>query len=193
MFGWFTMTPALVVTRCTVDPSPTAQRPVEIVGRAAGFVGWLLSVLRLGSEMSLLVSQEELTIRQTGLRGEMQDVVPLNRVASVTSGHHKPLWMLGLAAIALVGGIMGLNDYQKAPAVVRLIVGVGLIVWYYHSRTTIIGVETTGGRVLSLSFKKGVAETADIDLTTAQRISARLNNAVLAASGLGRAALRRTA
>lgn len=192
MFGWLAITPTVVVTRYHVEPAHDARKPIEIVGRASGIIGWLLTTLRLSDEMCLTVTSTDVAFKRASLKGELQDLVPLVHVASTTYGYAKPLWLLVLGAVALIMGVRNFGD-SNMTAFVYLVVAAASLIRYFLQQTTLIQVETTGGGRLALSFKRSVIENVNIDLAAAQRIAGRLNHAVLAANGTHRPAVRRSA
>lgn len=171
----------VVVTEYAGDDPHDLRTPLMVRGRAGGLVGWLLTKLGLSPDVELLLSETDVSIRTAGLRGITRNVVPLTQVASTWSAYAKPWWALLIAAVAAWWGVTGLGSDFFA-AFFFLVVAAGAAAYYYLSKTTVLMVETTGGSQYGLSFKRSVIEGVGIDMATAERMAARLNRQVLAAT-----------
>jgi hypothetical protein len=181
------LTSSIVVTHLSGVDEP--HLPLTIRGRASGLVGWLLTTLKLSPDVEFVLGDTEVSIRAAGLQGVTRSIVPLTQVASTLSGYHKPLWALAVAAVALFQAAGSLRGSAGA-MLAYLVVAGGALAWYALKQTAVLTVETTGGAGYGLAFSRSVIEGVRVDLDTAERMAARLNRQVVAATLRERAALR---
>jgi hypothetical protein len=173
--------PTLVLTRFAINDAPGAPVVVEIAGRASGIVGWMLGLLRLGAETSLLVTDRQIVFRTGGLFGEIHHVIPASSVASTHCGITKPLWafvtfllftllaLLSLLTLAsnYTPGAFGSSDILAAGllgVMLNLIISFCLLAFYFFRRKLTIAIESDGGLLAGLSFKRGIVENISVDL-----------------------------
>jgi hypothetical protein len=62
---------------------------------------------------------------------------------------------------------------------IGLVIGGILLVAYYLSRKIVISIETSGGMVLGLSFKRSVIENVSVDIEQALKAIGILNQKVI--------------
>lgn len=103
---------ALVLRKFKVDEHAPDGRVIEITGRPAGPVAWILTLLQLETETTLTVGSDEITVRGSSLSGQFDRVVPLASVASTHCGYQKPIAILitgaVLVGLTLLQGLAGM-------------------------------------------------------------------------------------
>jgi hypothetical protein len=192
MFG-----PVLVLRRFDVQEAPRDGVFIRIIGRPAGLVGWLLTVLRLSEDTTLEVTRERILSRSASLRGQVHDLVPLPSVASTNCGYVKPLWCLFVAGAIFLLGIMstlgslgnlfGRGGVAEAfGGVAGALVGAAILggiflVIYWLQRKLCLSVRTRGGNDIGVVFKPSVIENVSIDLNRALQAISLINRKVLEA------------
>jgi hypothetical protein len=173
--------PTLVLRRFKIDETSTADVLIDIVGRASGILAWLLTVMGFDAETSLKVTDKEVSFRSSSLLGQTHQVVPLPSVSSTHCGYSKPIGYLITGVLFLVGGILSGLGQRRGGAVmlIGLVIGGILLVAYYLSRKIVISIETSGGMVLGLSFKRSVIENVSVDIEQALKAIGILNQKVI--------------
>ena len=73
--------PTLVLRKFKLDESPSASMSLDIIGRAPGFLGWLLTILGFDAETGLRVTGKEILFKRSSLFGQIYQVVPLPSVS----------------------------------------------------------------------------------------------------------------
>jgi len=172
--------PTLVLRRFKIDEAPSANVLVDIVGRASGITAWLLTVMGFDAETNLKITGEEVSFRSSSLFGQTHQVVPLTSVSSTHCGYSKPLGYLIIGAIFLIGGILsGVGQRGGGIILIGLIIGGIFLLAYYLSKKIVISLETSGGMVLGLSFKRSVIENVSVDIEQALKVIGIVNQRVI--------------
>lgn len=173
--------PTLVLRKFAIDDDPSSGSLVDITGRASGIMEWLLTTLGLGAETNLKVTNEVVTIERSSLSGQTHHVVPLRCVSSVHTGYSKPIVYLILGAIVLIVSILvGLGQGDVGESLLNgLILGGVFLIAYYLSKKIVISIETSGGMILGLSFKRSVVENVDVGVEQAMKAIKVINRAVV--------------
>jgi hypothetical protein len=173
--------PTLVLRRFNIDEAPSANVLADIVGRASGVTAWLLTVMGFDAETSLNVTDKQVTFRSSSLFGQTYQVVPLPSVSSTHCGYSKPIGFLIMGAIFLIGGILtGLGQRGGFKIIlIGLVIGGIFLVAYYLSKKIVISLETSGGMVLGLSFKRSVIENVSVDIEQALNAIRIINQKII--------------
>jgi hypothetical protein len=188
----------IVLTDFRVDDNPAAETAVEIVGRAAGIVSWILTLLRLQTETRLIVTRNEISIRQASLSGMQNIYIPLGKVTTTVCGYQRSIVALGFAMyfsaeflLSLLTGAIGSSDPAAGAgsalafavaglgAVANLVLAAIAILVYFLTKKIGISIETTHAR--GVVFKRSVIENVSIDLPEALHAIQVINNRVIAA------------
>ena len=158
--------PALVLKKFNVIRKDTGSLFVEIVGRPAGLTSWLLTVIGLEAETSLTVSGKDVSFRSASLFGQTNQVAPLSSISSTHCGYSKPIGYLILGVIFIFAGVFtGLSQRGGGVILISgLILGGVLLVAYFLSKKMTISLETSGGIIMGLVFKRSVIENVAIDI-----------------------------
>lgn len=173
--------PTLVLRRFEIDEAPSADVLVDIVGRASGITAWLLTVMGFDAETSLRVTGEEVSCRSASLFGQTYQVVPLPSVSSTHCGYSKPIGYLIIGGIFLIGGILsGVSRGGSGGIILTgLVIGGICLAAYYLSKKIVISLETRGGMVLGLAFKRSVIENVSVDIEQALKVIGIVNQKVI--------------
>ena len=173
--------PTLVLRSFTIDEAPSSNVLIDIVGRASGITAWLLTVIGLDAETTLKVTNKEVSFKSSSVAGQTNQVVPLPSVSSIHCGYSKSIGFLIIGAIIVLFSLVsGLGARDGGPVIlVGLIIGGALLVAYYLSKKIVISIETSGGMVLGLSFKRSVIENVSVDMEQALQAIMILNRAVI--------------
>jgi hypothetical protein len=187
--------PTLVLRRFRIDEAPSANLLADIVGRASGISAWLLTALGFDAETSLKVTDKEITFRSASLFGQTYQVVPLTSVSSTHCGYSKPIGYLIVGAIFMIYGILsGMRIITASLAqegggtfiliglaiiLIGLAIGGIFMIAYYLSKKIVISLETSGGMVLGLSFKRSLIENVSVDIEQSLKAIQIVNQKVI--------------
>jgi hypothetical protein len=173
--------PTLTLRQFNVESRPSDGVYVEIIGRPAGLLGWLLTVAGLASEQRFKATANDIVLDSGGLQGRRQEMAPISGITSASVGYQKSLWTLlsGLAVLGY-GLVRGFAFDSKIALVVGLVIGGALLVKYWLSKRLHVAVETNGGRFIGLSFKRSVIENVVVDFEKCSSVIDVLQQLVLA-------------
>jgi len=143
---------------------------IDITGRQSGIVAWALVAMGLDAETTLTVTRTTLTFKSSSFFGTTYNTVPLSMICSTHAGYTKsaPLLIFGLFLT-----IFGL------PTIILSLVGIVMLIAYWLSKQLTIYVETTGGMIIGLSFKRSVIENVKVDIDQALKTTHLINRLVL--------------
>lgn len=173
--------PILVLRKFIIEEDQSSNVLVDIVGRASGITAWLLTVIGLDAETSLKVTDKEVSFKSSSVSGQTHQVVPLPSVSSIHCGYSKSISYLILGAIVLLTSLFTVLDQGGGGAffLIGLIIGGVFLVAYYLSKKIVVSVETSGGIVLGLSFKRSVIENVSVDIDKALKAIEIVNLTVI--------------
>lgn len=154
---------------------------VEIVGRRSGFKAWLLTVMGLSPETTFKVSRTEVSYKGSSLSGETHQIVPLPSVASTHCGYTKSIFSLILGIIIILGGLGGLliGTENTSILLLELVIGGLFIISYWLSKKIIIKIETSGGLMMGIAFKRSVIENVPVNMEQALKVIIIVNEQVV--------------
>jgi len=173
--------PTLTLRRFHVAATPDDGVFVEIIGRPAGLMGWLLTTVGLESEQRFKATASDVVVDSSGLQGRRQEMAPLSGIASASTGYEKSLWTL-LSGVAVLGyGLFrGFADDSKFALATGLALGGALLIKYWLSKRLHVAVETNGGRFIGLTFKRSVIENVVVDFEKCSSVIDVLQRLILA-------------
>jgi hypothetical protein len=182
--------PSLVLRKFNLNEAAPDGLVVDIEGRASGLISWLLTVLGLDAITTLKITGKELSFRSSSLFGQIYQVAPLPNISSTHCGYSKPIGylvlgvLIGLAGIVASfaqhggGGLAGGGGMAGLPLIV---IGLVFIIAYFLSKKLAISVETSGGMVMGLTFKRSVIENVPVDIQKALMAIQLINRKIVEA------------
>jgi hypothetical protein len=178
--GVHIMGPSLVLRKFHVNESAPDGVLVEIVGRASGVTAWLLTIMGFDAETSLKLSNNELSFRSSSLFGQIHQVAPLQSISSTHCGYSKPIGYLILGVLFVLGGFPGLGQSGGGGIfLIGLIIGGIFLIAYWLSKKMTISIETGGGMIMGLVFKRSVIENVPVDIQKAIQAMNVVNKKVI--------------
>jgi len=153
------------------DPIDEQGNYVEIIGRRAGLIAWLSSLVGIDPTVRVLVGSKWFEHNETSLAGPRIRLIPLRKISSVFSSYYRP-WREALAifAVAFGGGIQlgrfsSLSDWFTAMALVVVLVGavIALAVYFLNRPFTLYVFEVGGGKPTGIRFKRSVIENVEVN------------------------------
>lgn len=123
-------------------PHPTTHQYVNISARAPGLMSAIMSVIGMSAISKLALYDDTLVLEEGSLSGQATQMIPLDKITSVTYGFAKPY-----KEAMIMGITLGLFTFG-----IGAIVG---IIYYFLLKTVNITVTASGGVVSTLSLKNG--------------------------------------
>jgi hypothetical protein len=173
--------PSLVLRKFSVKKDAANGYFIEIIGRASGLIAWLLTVMKLDTETSLKISQKDIFFKSSSLFGQIYQVSPLPSVSSTHCGYSKPLGYLIFGTIFMIGGLYwGSVQYGGVSIMLGgLLIGLVFFIAYWLSKKIAISIQTKGGMIMGLSFKRSVIENIPVDIQKALQAISVINKSVI--------------
>ncbi len=177
--GFYTTT--LVLTQVKINRIPEDNTLIYIKGRASGLISWILNLMKLAADGSLLVTTEKAHFNSSSLSGDTDHVVSLkNGVASVSCEYHRSISLLIWAAVtAFTGFILLLTGVGFTSFLLALVLAGIFCLIYYFNKNIVICLETKGGAIFGLRFKPSFIENINMDMSRAKEIVEIINNQVI--------------
>ncbi|MDX2136855.1 MAG: tetratricopeptide repeat protein [Chloroflexota bacterium] len=129
---------------------------LEITGRTAGIVGFILDALKLGTTSSLSIRQGEVHFRFSNLAGTEVIMCPFNAIRCAEGGVSKPFWNLVIGLVIALYGLFSLNT-NAVTGVVVLLIGGAIAATYFLSKDLYITFSTG-----SMTDTQGLAFSEEI-------------------------------
>jgi len=182
LFGVKSAGSPLVLRRYSIDER--GKFLVDIVGRQSGIVAWILVTMGLDVETKLQVTRQSLSFKASSFFGTNYNTIPLTAISSTHCGYTKSAAAL-FAAIFFVGaGFVQFLSGAGGLAIILLVIAAFCFVSYWLSKTLTIFIETNGGTMIGLAFKRSLIENVQVDIDEALRTITLINRAVLSAQSL---------
>lgn len=160
---------ALVIKSWKVTSNPKPGEPyVEIVGRKAGLLSWLLSLIGIDATVSMKVTARHMFFGTGSLAGFNRRIVLLPHISSTYYGLYKPWKMTAVfIAISFSLGVSLIGVGSRGSVIFGTLVlfgGVGAaLLYYFLNKSLSIGFVEDSGYSGNLVFKRSVIEGQAID------------------------------
>jgi len=172
--------PALVLKEFRLNENE--DEFLKIVGRASGFLGWLLSIFGIDPITSLTCNKKSIKFEEAAIKNGKNTLnVPLASISAVQSGLNKPFILLVFGIIFIIGGIFGaIASRSFGIFFLGVIIGAVFIVFYSLKKTMSFGIYCGGDRAIAtICMKKSIIEGQNIDETKYELAANALLHAVL--------------
>lgn len=177
-----TLIPRLVPRKFIIDDTP-GRESFLLEGRAPGLKAWLLTLIGLDDEISLKLTDKEVKIKTTSIKGSNYQIVALPSIASAHCSFRKNpfLFLLGAYLLLFSFFVIGplpfiIDGGGSVPTIyffylfLSLFLGILFLIGYFFSRNLSVFIETEGGMVLGCAFKQGVIENVSLDMAQALKM-----------------------
>jgi hypothetical protein len=163
-FRGHAVTPKLALRDFTIQPQ-AGGCVVQIAGTSTGLASVVQTLLGLESDSTFEATQCGCVLHAAALWGETRCFAPLGEITSVQAGYFRSVGFLLAGAPFFLGGlaviVTALTGSGEAIAgLPALAIGVVLISGYFLSKALYLSVQTRGGTVMRICFKKGPADLA---------------------------------
>lgn len=154
---------ALVVTHFKVEKGGTVY--VDIQGRKAGVLAWLLSLIGVDPRTTLRVTENRVEFSEGSLSGRVMHTIPLSTVCNLGAGYSKPFVLLVVGILMLLLAIIALaaDDIPAGAAFFNFVVSGLCILFYYLKKTLTLFFIPPSGVGVCVGFKRSVIEGVNID------------------------------
>jgi tetratricopeptide (TPR) repeat protein len=119
------------------------DKVIELQGRAAGVLGYLLSLLGLNQRSFLIITREEVQFRFVRLGGITTILCPLDTITVTLGGLSKPMWALYGGIVLLLGGLTALPTGIVASVI-------GALLLFHFIRTRFLELTFSTGDMMDL-------------------------------------------
>jgi len=179
---------SLVLSEKVINPNGPLY--VRLVGRQAGLVDFLLTILGINTHRVLEVYEDYISYSAGSLSGNITTVLPISNISNMTTGFLKPvLWFIGaiVGFCACVGFGNEINNVGLG-LIIGLCVAAFCILMYFLRKTTYIGVIPNSSVGKGISFKRSIIENKNISEAEAQMIVNLINTLIIRSHKNGAAA-----
>jgi len=140
--------------------------------------------MRFDTETSLKVSIKDISFRSSSLFGQIYQVSPLPSISSTHCGYSKPIGFLILGTIFIFGGLysslIGLDGMGAGLfPIVSVLLGLLFFIIYWLSKKMALSIQTKGGTIMGLIFKRSVIENVPVDIQKAIQAISIINKYVI--------------
>ena len=135
---------------------------IRLVGRKSGLLDWLLTLIGVNTKTTLEVYADRIEYSYGSLSGNMLEVIPLSKVSNLCCGRFKPVVLIVLAFISLIGAFFTFG--------ISLIPAILFFVYYFLKKTTLISIVSNSGSATGVAFKRSIIENKNISDEEAQEI-----------------------
>lgn len=183
-------TKKLVLKSIVVQEKANDDLLVQIIGRASGIIGFLLTLFGIGDTIMLRITKKEVEFKASSLSGQENSLMSLASLSSVHCGYHRSILLIilmviiGIASLIFAITLAQSAFTREAIAPVFIIGGIIIfILWliYHFSKNIRIMVQGRGGAVFGLAFSPSLIEGVNIDIKQAEKIITLVNQYVIAA------------
>lgn len=194
---------SLVVEEFSINPAASGEPAIHITARHKGIIAWILTNLGLETRVEVTVTDRDWTLREGSLAGMSVITVPFKNLTATICGYQRSLLAFFLAVFFALNGVLTLlgvfpilfiaaNGHTEAGweaaakgLAADLYISLGwlvacgiAVIIYYASRRVKFAVEAE--HRYGIVFKRSSIENAVVDLATAERATALLNQLVAA-------------
>lgn len=181
--------PSLILKEFYASTRTDRGYHVVISGRPKGILAFLLWLFGLGTKIRFEVTDDSVGFQISNWHRHIRDSLPISNVASTSYGYSKQTGYLVLGILAqlaaIAGGLMTfLAANQQAridggggPAgvlgctsVAACFLGLFAFLLYRSSARLEVAIETNGGRLIGVRFKRGFFGSPAVDLRDASNV-----------------------
>ena len=161
---------ALVAKEVRVDETRDCQ--VKIVARKSGLISFILALFGIDSTFTLQVYGDRLESQEGSLSGHVKTTIPMVALDTFTGGFTKPFYLLVLAVVFVLAGlILGFTKEVPGIVVFLLVLLAGVCILFYFLRKCLIMAFTTNGaNGIVFLLKRSVIEGVNVDEALSDRI-----------------------
>ena len=151
---------SLVLREKTINPEGPCY--VRLVGRKAGLVDWILTLIGVNTTTTLEVYADRIEYSYGSLSGNVQEVIPLSKVSNLVCGHFKPVIYLVLAVVFLIAAFATFG--------MTLIFSALFLFLYFFRKSTLVSVIPNSGAQAAVAFKRSLIEGQNLTEEEAKEV-----------------------
>lgn len=158
---------ALVPKQWYASTSPNERNNyVEILARKAGFIAWLLALIKVDPTFFMSVGHRQVVYQASNLMGYQKIILPIDSISSSFFGYHKP-WKAAIAiffvSIAIGSTIIDATHSAFGGMMAMLIGLIIAVVYYFLNKELLIGITDNNGDRYALILKRSVLDGQEIN------------------------------
>ena len=159
---------SLVLREKVINPEGPCY--VKLVGRKAGLMDWLLTLIGINTTTTLEVFEDRIEYSYGSLSGRVLEVIPLSKTSNLLCGYFKPVIFLILAFVFLIAAFATFG--------LTLILTAFFVFMYFFRKSVLISIIPNSGSSTSVAFKRSLIENQNITEEEAQQIIQLISNLV---------------
>ncbi len=168
---------SLVLTKFYVNENDPNRTFVSIAGRGEGIIAWLLTVLKIYGETTFELNDDCISMNYLSMRGNINHVIPLTCVSSSYCGYSQSIISLILGIFFSISGFfMLLISSTRFGGLILLIFGIIFLISFFFSKRLFITVETRGGLIPGIKFKRSIIGNIPVDFNKAKSVVEIIKN-----------------
>lgn len=178
--------PTVVLRKFEVNENPAGNTFVEIIGRKAGLISFILTSMGRDTESKLLVTDKEILFQGKTIFSKFYQLIPLQKITSTQTGNNIPLKSLIFSIIFILLGIIisiwgfiANNAIILITSFIFILVGSIFLVNYGISKSMTLTIITSSGQIVGFNFKRSIIENFPLDPQTAKESILLLNKMVI--------------
>ena len=153
---------------------------IEIAARSPGLTAWLFTLLGMDAKTVMSITLKQVLYLQCSLYGQISNLVPVHEICRVFGGYTRNISLLISGALLVLGGVvMSIYNSSSTLLILGVVIGIILMIAYVLEKKLSVFIETTGGSMMGLSFKRSVIENIPVDIEKVKSAINLLNYIVL--------------
>ncbi len=171
----------LVLKKFTLNYNvSTVQDDVlHVIGRQAGILGFLLSLVKIDPITEIKVNSERVEFRQASFFGQTTLTAPIPAITGIMGGYTKPKPLFFLTVFFAVLGLVMAPQEIVALLVCWLFAAI-LFVFYILKKDMSLSLQNGGDKMWGLTFKRSIIENVAVDINKVNEAVLMINDRVLA-------------
>ncbi len=135
----------LVLQECTVNDQANLDEPIlEIKGREAGLVLWLLTILKITPVTTFFIYYNKIIINQASIHGKIQNLIPITKISQCYLAYYKP-WKAACFLCLVFFKFYGIG------------ILIGFLYYYLNKELQMVFIDKSGSRY-TICFKRSIIE-----------------------------------
>lgn len=155
---------------------------VHLKARKAGLLNFLATLLGISSSITIDITKDHITMMEKNLSGQLTDVTPITKICNFGYGYTKPILLLIMGFIVLMGS--GFWAFMSALwfFLPGLLVALLFLLFYHLQKSMCIYWTSDGGTQGGVLVKRSVIERKSLSEAEAKQICDIVNQLILYAN-----------
>lgn len=173
---------ALVLKKFEINENANGDEDcIHIVGRQAGIMAWLLSLMKIDPSTEILCNDQRVEVTQASFFGRQTIHIPMLAVTGIVGGYKKPKSLFMTIPIVLIFGFSTAGQTGSIiAAIISIIIAAIIFVAYILKKEMSLYVQNGGDTLWGLTFKSSVIENVTVDINKVNEVITLITQKTLA-------------